>query len=417
MALLKNMFEIQHTTQPTPPVQNPEIDQRTAREWGVQHAGSVDGHYDALQPCLQAVYVRTKKRIEKDEVVQEQRRTEIKGNIVDLEARNKELDTKIRRETDNLKHEEAKIKKLQDEINNIRQRPQQITQDSFTKASFWIGAVIIMLLTVYLFIFYSSAAYSAFFKIFTFDDATIVNSIFDAQALLKAWQDGFTEMILILTIPAVFLGLGFLIHKFQEQKGRSRHLKIAGLVATTFVFDFILAYEITKKLHNIQVQGSFDNTLQEMSIGLAFQKVEFWLIIFAGFVVYLIWGFVFDFVMKEYEKLDRINYAIKTKEKKIAEYKIECKAIKDRIGPLEAEKTRVTGKINRLRVELNGVITYFNDVKGDINDFFAGWIAYMQGAGKKHTEITKCTTIKDDYLLVLQNTVYTAQSVPSIVNS
>ena len=41
------------------------------------------------------------------------------------------------------------------------------------------------------------------------------------------------------------------------------------------------------------------------------------MIIFSGFVVYIIWGFVFNFVMSEYYNLDKVRVAIEELEKKI----------------------------------------------------------------------------------------------------
>jgi cell division protein FtsB len=371
------------------------------QQHGVIQAGKVESSSNALYPCLQSVCIHVKKKIEHDAKIQNERKIPILQNISDLEAQNQVIDTKLRSENDKLKYEESKIEATIKEINKIKEHMQEITGDSFVKASFWIGLIIIGFLTIYLFVFYSSAAYSAFFKNFTPDDTNIINSIFDAQAFTKAMNDGVAELILLLTIPSVFLGLGFLIHKFQEQKGWSKYFKIAGLVFTTLIFDFIIAYEIVKKIYDIRQQGSFVE-MENMNIPMALAQINFWLIIFAGFVVYLIWGFVFDFVMKEYEKLDRVRYAIKTREKQIAEYKLECKNIKVEIQRLETEKNMIIGKINKLKIQLNGVIVFFDDVKEAINDFFTGWINYMKGAGKGHAEINECTAIRNEFLNTLQ---------------
>jgi hypothetical protein len=341
------MFATKRTnTQPVNAANPPNL--RTYNAWGVQQAGHVDGSSDALLPCLQSVYVNIRKKIEQNEEVQNVRRTEIAGNICDLEAQNNVINTKLQNEEKKLTYEEGKIERLKKEIDDIKQNPNQITGDKFVKASFWIGLTIIVFLTIYLFVFYSSAAYSAFFKNFKPDDINVVNSIFDSQALSKAFSDGFSELILILTIPAVFLGLGFLIHKFQEQKKVISYFKIVGLILTTFVFDVILAYEIVEKIYNILKDGSF-NDMPPMTVSMAFEQINFWLIIFAGFVVYLIWGFVFDFVMNEYAKLDRVRYAIKSKEKRIADYKKTCKEIKSVMQELQTQKSILDGKINKLK--------------------------------------------------------------------
>ncbi|NDW12380.1 hypothetical protein D0T50_05685 [Bacteroides sp. 214] len=376
----------------------------TAR--GTKDAGYCGGSPQALQPKLHAVYMQLTRYIQQDEIKQNERKSQIKQEICGLESKAKNIESQITDEQEKLGHEENKIGKISSEIDNIKENPKIISGDSFAKASFWIGFVILVFLTIYLFVFYSSAAYSAFFKSFTPDDDNIAQAIFDAQAISKAWAGGFTELIFILAIPAVFLGLGFLIHKFSEEKGFSKYLKISSLVIVTFVFDFIIAYEIIDKIHEIMRQGSFDTTIPPMSIGMAFQKVNFWLIIFAGFVVYLIWGLVFSFTMSEYEKMDKVRYAIKNKEQKLSEYKIECKKIKEKISALQTEKSNNQGEIEKLRVQLGSYVLYFNDVREGINNYFSGWIVYLRSTASSHTNIQECEQIKEQFLSSLRNSEF-----------
>ncbi|MDR3285829.1 MAG: hypothetical protein LBT27_00110 [Prevotellaceae bacterium] len=409
MALQRNMVVTQPTNQNLPTnqvVANPPA-QISYQQWGFQSAAAVDGSPNALMSCLGMAYRNARRRIETDVALQTTRKTAIQIKIDNLDAQVKVIDTDLDAETERLNHEESNIERLKKEIDEIKENPKAITGDSFVKASFWIGTVIISFLTLYLFIFYSSAAYSAFFKIFTPDDTNIVSSIFDAQAFSKAFKDGFTELIFIFAIPAVFLGLGFLIHKFQEQKDQEqknfgKYFKITGLIITTFIFDFIIAYEITEKIYNIGKEGSFEPK-PDMTVSMALHQINFWLIIFAGFIVYIIWGFVFDFVMKEYEKLDRVNYAIKTRKNQIGRYKTECKRIKEIRNNLQKNKNIITGNINQFKTELSGIIIFFSDVNGYINEFFAGWISYMTSAGKPKNEIDGCTVINDFFIDGLKN--------------
>jgi len=369
---------------------------------GTRDAGFAYGSPTALLPKLHAIYMELRRRIEKDETTQNHRKYEIEKGIREFESKKENLDKQILNEKENLNREETKIEKALSEIDSIRQNPAKITGDSTVKLGFLIGLIIIIFLTIYLFIFYSSAAYSAFFKNFTADDTNIVNSIFDAQAIGKAFSDGFTELVLILTIPAVFLGLGFLIHKFSEQKGFGKYFKIMGLIITTFIFDFIIAYEIVEKIYNIKKQGSFSE-IPDMTIEKSLQQPNFWLIIFAGFVVYIIWGLVFDLVMKEHEKLDKVRYAIKSIEKKVADYKIECKAIKQKIGEYETTRNSNISEIDKLKIDLQGVIIFFNDVREGLNFYFSGWVNYMKGAGMELSIIDDCKNIKESFIVEIQS--------------
>lgn len=372
---------------------------------GTKEAGFCGGSAHALKPKLHAVYMQLTRYIQQDEIKQNERKIKIRQEISLIESKNNNIGNQIKDEKDKLIHEENKIEKLIKEIDNIKENPKIISGDSFAKASFLIGLIIIAILTVYLFVFYSSAAYSAFFKDFTPDDTKITQAIFDAQAIRNAWNDSFTELVFILAIPAVFLGLGFLIHKFSEEKGIMKVFKITGLVVVTFIFDFIIAYAIVKEIYNIKIGGLFIE-MPPMDISMAFKEVNFWIIIFAGFVVYIIWGLVFSFTMNEFEKMDKVRYAIKNKEQKLADFKTECKMIKEKIAKLQAEKTSTQGEIDKLKIQLESYVLYFNDVREGINNYFSGWIGYLKSTAASQELIQECNLIKEKFLLDLQNSEF-----------
>ncbi len=272
----------------------------------------------------------------------------------------------------------TRIDNLKRDIISIRENPASVMPDKMSKVSFIIGLIILSILTIYLFIFYSSASYSALFKRFTLNEIGVANSIFDPQALSIAYQSGVTELILILTVPAIFLGLGFLIHKFQEQEGISKFLKIGILMIITFVFDVILAYEITEKIYNIKAQNSFQN-MPEYTVEMAFQSVNFWLIIFAGFIVYLIWGFVFDFTMESYDKLNIIKQAIKAKETEIKIYEEDIHKINNEIEKINAASHELETACINLRNIIDGavVIIDWTAFEKKLLEFTSGWTHWM----------------------------------------
>jgi len=195
-----------------------------------------------------------------------------------------------------------------------------------------------------------------------------------------------------LAIPAVFLGLGFLIHKFSEEKGFAKYLKISGLVVVTSIFDVIIAYAIVKEIYDIKAGGSF-NEMPKMNLEMAFKENNFWIIIFAGFVVYIIWGLVFSFTMKEYEKMDKVRFAIKN----------NCKQIREKLVNLQGEINRTQGEVDKLKIQLESYVLYFNDVREGINNYFTGWIGYLKSTSSSQAHIQECEQIKEKFLLELKN--------------
>jgi hypothetical protein len=209
------------------------------------------------------------------------------------------------------------------------------------------------------------------------DDTGVAKAIFDAKAISNALRDGVTELIFILAIPFVFIGLGYLVHKFQEAKGKIKYVKITGFLILTFIFDAIIAYSIDEKLYNIKLNNSFSNSLPSYSFALAFKSVSFWLIIFAGFVVYLIWGFVFDFVMEAHSKLDAVKVNIKTKTEQIEVIEKEISEYENKLTQLRLDLGKNNGEISREKAIIDGIIIRPQAVKEMLTQFMVGWHSWL----------------------------------------
>jgi len=386
LSLKKGLFNTNNKAPETTPfISETGNSSLTYKQWGFQKAGELGGTLAGLHASLHVVYLDIKKKIIEDDSKQNELKQSHRVRIEHLKGEIEKLNGIIENENDKLKHEESKIEQLKEELSSIKKHPETITTDPAVKASFIIGIVILLFLTIYLFIFYSSATYSAFFKEFALNNIGVASSIFDPNAIGKAFNDGVAELALLFTIPFVFLGLGYLINKFQEQKGGMKYVKVGILILITFLFDAILAYGITEKIYNITKENSFDE-IPPYSFRMASTDIHFWTIIFAGFIVYLIWGFVFDFVMDSYAKLDKIKIALEELKTKIADSKIECKNFK-----LEIQKNKELVQTNTAEIEkekriIDGLIVPINDIKLEIMNFQTGWLSFLHGVG--HTSPT-----------------------------
>ncbi len=359
----------------------------TYQQWGFIRAGLCQGSETGLETSIHSVIQQKKLEMQGRTQLQEEHRTKIKQDITQVEQENENKQLQKKNKEDSLLFEEKKIKDYQEQINDLKNHPEKVTQDPASKASFIIGLTIITFLTIYLFVFYSSASFSAFFKEFSLNDIGVTNSIFDPQAIKTAWESGVTELVLILTIPFVFLGLGYLIHKFQESEGFAKYIKIGFLIIITFLFDSILAYEITEKIYNAKISDIIDSNPPPYSISTALQSINFWMVIFAGFVVYIIWGFVFNFIMEAYSKLDKVKVQIEQWYVKINKAKNECKEIKEQVQQLNTEIKNNNAIIGKKRIELDQAIFCPQEIKLEINNFFNGWISYLSGASKPNEQI------------------------------
>ena len=239
--------------------------------------------------------------------------------------------------------------------------------------------------------------------------------MFDPQALTKAYEGGLLELCFVLFIPFVFFALGYLIHMFQEKKGLGNKLKIAMLFIITFMFDAILAYLIDEKLYNLN--KTFES--EPFGVSVAFQSVSFWVIIFAGFVSYIVWGLVFDFVMKEHADRDKIKSFIKEKKEAISEREKAISKFNDKIEKIEEEISKLKIRISELQNIIDGLILPVMNYKALSAEYFQGWLQYIaaeMGLGKNEQDVKlkECTTIYEKHIKGLeldtdtyQNKVYT----------
>ncbi len=326
-------------------------EKQTYYEGGYQAAITAHGASAIFKTCLNDIYEKFKEKCRED------KNEQMRLNAPYEEEKEKQksaLNGRVTLKTikeENKEEIQNQINKIDNDISNVKNAPEKygIEAKKKPKAQFFIGLLILLPITIYLLVFYISASYSAFFKIF--ESTSVFESIFDANALSKAINDGWLEAVFVCTIPFAFMGLGYLIHMFQKSK-KAGFLKIAALLIVTFIFDAILAYQIESKIYELTktlIDAPFD-------LKIAFTKVEFWGIIFAGFVVYIIWGLVFDFVMKEYENIDKIKLFInKLEEDKLNLIK-KKEEVSNCIQDLTQEIAEINGKITELQAKIDGFI-------------------------------------------------------------
>lgn len=372
------------------------------QKYGFRQAGNMNGSIEGLKICLNRVYQEHMAEIRRNDTKQEDLRKPFREKLQELITIREGVKNQVKTiEDDIIPSRKKKIQNLKEDISEIRKHPEQYTGNQIGKAGYYIGISILSFLTLYLFIFYSSASYSALFKEFRISDAAnsnsiLTKSIFDAKAIPNALKDGITELLLILTIPFVFLGLGYLIHKFQEAKGFGKYFKISALLAITFIFDVILAFEITKKIYDLTAGNSFKE-MPDYTLKMAFTEVNFWLIIFAGFVVYLIWGFVFDFVMESYAKLDIVKVNIRAKQNQITDVEKEITEHENKVNELKMTIDKSSGEINKLKEIIGGTIIHPKEVKESLTQFMVGWYNWLSH-GREYNR-SDHNKVYDEFLL------------------
>jgi len=335
------------------------------------------------------------------------------------------IDEKVRKQSE-LKNTEAaisifeekkqqiatKIDTAKSEIADVKHHPERygVETSKRPKAQFYIGVLLLLLITLYLFVFYISASYSAFFK--EFSDDSLTAAIFDPQAFNNAMMAGWLEGTLIFTIPSVFLGLGYIIHMVQKGKGIKSIVRMVALFITTFLFDGLLAYQIEKKIYEFNKTPDSDPYNLKIALG----EAEFWMIIFAGFVVYIIWGLVFDITMKEHENIDKIRGYVNTKKEEIKRLENSMQETADEVNNLKAKQAEITGKIFELQATIDGFVLNIKQYLLYHAQYKEGWFQAVSSEialpqSRQNEILEQCEAIANDHLQKLNLTNPTFQNV------
>jgi hypothetical protein len=370
----------------------------TFYESGLKDSKSCTGNPHNLEISFKAIYEKferdCKENIREQELLKTPYVTEQKGKKTTILNKTEEK----KRIAEKIKNETEKIKNLEIECRNVKAKPEEYLDgiDKRASAKFWMGLIFLLPLTVYIFIFYISTAYSAFFREFSLGEG-LVQGMFYPQALTKAYEASILELGFVIFIPFVFFGLGFLLHMFQEKKSVLSYFKIGVLVIITFIFDAILAYLIDKKLYDLT--KTFDSPMFNLKI--AFTSVDFWVIIFAGFVSYLIWGFVFDVVMKENEQRDKIKTFLKNKKEEIDKHKKEINKLKEIEEAIEKEIGKLNVRITELQNIIDGFVLPVMNYKSLSTEYLQGWMEFI--SSELHVNKTEKDKILVDCKEVYKN--------------
>lgn len=385
----------------TPSQVNPENLRvgETYEQWGTRICGIVSGSITALSPYLQKVfnyiYNQQAQNIELQEQAKANTQADIDRKNEEIKLANHKIDA-ANAEIDDINR---KINELKEEQQDIKSSKERTNKEQRLKLI--IGLIIIIPLTFYLFLFYSSTFYSAFFR----DPASItdvMNSMFDANALANAYGSGITELGFVLSAPIIFMGLGFALHFFSVQEGKAKYLKMAAILLVTLMFDCILAYKIGEQMHSLGIITGVYPIGEEYTVNMALHDINTWAVIFCGFIVYVIWGVVFDMCMSAYNKLDLNKTRLEAIKQELDDCNEKIKAEKNNIQTLTQQITDERNNITALMAKLgHEVFINYSDIRTEMNNFFSGWIKMMKILSMDQNQMDQAKATYDSQMATL----------------
>lgn len=384
---IKDLFTLKKCpeTQAEPANTEAKLQNETYVQYGKRICGMVNASKTALAAFIHKIYNHERQAQANDEARQNELKGKAKAELAKIETeidatQNNLSNENVKKdtETENKNDVDSEIKRLEDTEGKLN-RP--------AKTRMIVGSIILIPLTLYLFVFYSSTFYSAFFKDFSeAADLGIKAAMFDAQAVSHALDNGITELLFVLSAPIIFMGLGYCLHIFSAQKSKGKYLKLAAILSITFIFDCILAFLIAKSIYDTEALNMLGD-LPPYTLSMAFSEVNFWAVIFCGFIVYLIWGIVFNIAYTAYDNLHSNKAEIEVLKIKLASIKQKIAEIEGAIALIKKKLTDLNGKKATLQQSINNNI-YIDKtaIRVALTDFFSGWATVMPALGKSTAE-------------------------------
>lgn len=354
----------------------------TYKQYGFRMAGISQGVLQTFTPHLQSVYLGLKKEQEEDSSLQTELQLSLQNKKVILE-KDKEIEAnKLAQNEEKLKSLEKDLQEKQNEVAELKIAGAERNKSAWV--TLIISSTILIPYTLYFFIFYSSVAYSAFFKQFSLENFgangnfQLSEAIFDSHALSAAALEGATTLLFILLMPIIFLAFGFVLNRWEMETGWLKYIKIPLIIVVAFIFDTLLSYAICEKIYNLNRLMSLEE-LPPYSFSLASNDPNFWVIICLGFVAYLIWGITFGYFVKSLDQLDLNTIRLEQIRNEIANIQGKMDETRQAQADNTANIASICAEISKVENQQNGTIARYdvNKIKMELNNFLAGWQQYM----------------------------------------
>ena len=360
------------------------VDRVNLYDFGYEKSGNVKG-----DPDLYAAYLQ---RILNGDLVEEpykgftdEEKKERTKLIKELEKKVKEREEANAKIEADVKEKEKGIDKYRKDLLQIREARskdnEKLKGENFSMVKFSLNFFILAMLSIYLFFFYVSATYKALYVDFEGIAESIAAGEGTGSIMPGPYELGqaLQYNYLLFVVPFVFYAFGWAFHILLELKNQFKLVFLGMLIAVTFTVDFLLAMIISNNTENAK-------ELMGLSTTPWSQSPSFYIILFLGFLVYVIWSILLDSLLREWDKKEITNNLKKI----IRHLTADIKILKSKMGEVLAMKKQ----IENYREDISTVMV--GNLKKYIDQFSSGWIAYLAPANMKDVK-DKCLALKKEF--------------------
>lgn len=292
---------------------------------------------------------------------------------------------------------EHKIKDLNDEIQQTRiDLADKTLQTGYEPIKFYMYGTLVLILSFYLLFFYASTIFAAFFRnnaslIATAggDIALYLDSIFDVKGIFTP-----SPVLLIVYLGAfLFFAIGLIPHNIE---GKNKSYFVGLSLFGALVADSMLAYKIDLGIHNLKIMAGVSDADWHY-----YTSINFYLVLLFGFAAYLVWGYMFEMMLKEKTKKSadiKAAIIIKGLKEEISLLRIEMSILESKIIELETQLKSVISQLEQLEKQLEKRMQNPDALSQNLTSFFMGWQQYLNNTTEFISEKLECEQIFNDFI-------------------
>jgi len=361
-----------------------QIEYVNLQEFGYEKSGNVKGDPEIYTSYLNRI-LNGDLVDEKFSGLNEDEKPEKRTRLKELEARLEETSGKNEVINAQIKEKQDKIDVRREELLDLHKKyekdPEAMKRETFSLFKFSISLFILIMLTGYLFFFYVSAAYKALYTDFEGIAERIAAGLGTGSIMPKPAElaEALQYNFLLFLVPFVFYAFGWAFHVILEMKHKYKFVFLGSLITITFFVDFLLALLI----HN---NTEYAKELMGITTKSWAANPAFYMILFLGFIVYVLWSILLDSMFREWAKR-LVPFNLK---KIIKHLRNDIKNLQNKLVPEDS----IRFDIGNIREDIGTVI--LGNLKSYIDQFTTGWISYLSPQNLKEVK-AKCLNIKKDF--------------------
>ena len=371
---------------------------KSFREYAFEKAGLNRGDYLSLKTYLKWIkdgHLVDETYNENEQLLLKQ---QVKNKITAKEDEKEKLAGEKRTAVEVTKPSvEKKIKELNDEIQQTRiDLADNKVQTGYQAEKYFMYASLTVLLSFYLLFFYASAIYASFFrnagtiiKTASDDIALYLDSIFDVNGIFTASP----SLIIVYLGAFLFFAIGLIPHNIV---GQYKKLNIGLAVFGAFIADSLMAYKIDLGIHDLKVMAGVADVDWHF-----YSSINFYMVLLFGFCAYLVWGYMFEMMLKEKNKKTgdvRAALIIKGLKEEITALRVELQVLETKIIELETQIKNLFSQLEQLKQDLENSMLRPDALSQNLTSFYMGWRQFLNGTSDLSVEKARCEETFNDFM-------------------